>query len=260
MSRWKPEDSVSIVTGASSVIGRCLCERLIRQGAHVVAVARRRERLQQLAEIPGKGSLLAVSGDVTDPSVRDEVARAAASLRDGQVDLLVNNAGIGAIGAFAQASPERLRRIMEVNFFAPAELIRTLVPNLRRGRDPVICNIGSVLGHRAVPDKSEYCASKFALHGLSDSLRAELAVDGIQVTIVSPSTTDSEFFDSLIETESAKSKSLGSWPPDRVARATLAAIRTRRSEVICSWGGKALVYADRLAPPLMNAMLAKTKE
>lgn len=260
MSRWKPEDSVSIVTGASSGIGRCLCELLIRQDANVVAVARRRERLQQLAEIPGKGTLLAISGDVTDPGLRDEVARAAASLRDGQVDLLVNNAGIGAIGAFAQASPERLRRIMEVNFFAPAELIRTLLPNLRQGRAPVICNIGSVLGHRAVPNKSEYCASKFALHGLSDSLRAELAADGIQVTIVSPSTTNSEFFDSLIETESAKSKSLGSWPPDRVAQATLAAIRARRSEVICSLAGKALVYADRLAPPLINAIMARTSQ
>lgn len=260
MSRWKPEDSVSIVTGASSGIGRCLCELLIRQDANVVAVARRHERLQQLAEIPGNGTLLTISGDVTNPDLRDEVARAAASLRDGQVDLLVNNAGIGAIGAFAQASPERLRRIMEVNFFAPAELIRTLLPNLRQGRAPVICNIGSVLGHRAVPNKSEYCASKFALHGLSDSLRAELAADGIQVTIVSPSTTNSEFFDSLIETESAKSKSLGSWPPDRVAQATLAAIRARRSEVICSSAGKALVYADRLAPPLINAIMARTSQ
>jgi short-subunit dehydrogenase len=258
MLRWKPKDSVSIVTGASSGIGRCLCELLIRQGANVVAVARRSDRLQQLAETPGSGTLLAISGDVTDPDLRDEVAQAAASLRDGKVDLLVNNAGIGAMGAFAQASPERLRRIMEVNFFAPAELIRTLVPNLRRGRAPVICNIGSVLGHRAVPNKSEYCASKFALHGLSDSLRAELNADGIQVTIVSPSTTSSEFFESLIETETGKSKSLGSWPPDRVARATLAAIRARRSEVICSVGGKALVYADRLAPSLINAIMAKT--
>jgi short-subunit dehydrogenase len=260
MLRWKPEDSVSVVTGASSGIGRSLCELLIQRGANLVAVARRRERLQQLAETPGTGKLLAIVGDVTDPAVRDKVVQAAASLRDGQVDLLVNNAGSGAIGSFAEASPERLRQIMEVNFFAPAELIRTMLPHLRRGRAPVICNIGSVLGHRAVPGKSEYCASKFALHGLSDSLRAELASDGIQVTIVSPSTTSSEFFDSLIETGSARSTSLGSWPPDRVARSALAAIRARRSEVICSLAGKTLVYADRLAPSLMNAIMAKTSD
>ncbi len=147
---------------------------------------------------------------------------------------------------------------MEVNFFAPVELIRALIPNLRKGREPVICNMVSVLGHRAVPDKSEYCASKFALHGFSDSLRAELAGDGIQVTLVSPSTTRSEFFDSLIDTDpKLASKSIGSWSPERVARTTLAAIRKRRSEVICSLGGKVLVYADRLAPPLVNKLLAK---
>ena len=131
-------------------------------------------------------------------------------------------------------------------------------PHLRRGRAPVICNVGSVLGHRAVPNKSEYCASKFALHGLSDSIRAELAADGIQVTIVSPSTTRSEFFDSLIETDpEPESKSIGSWAPERVARTTLAAIEARRSEVICSLAGKAFVYADRFAPPIVNAVLSR---
>lgn len=257
--RWKPEDSVSIVTGASSGIGRALCELLIARGATVVAVARRSERIEELAESEATGRVIPIIGDITETDIRDRVIEAAASIRQGEVDLVVNNAGIGAIGPFADATPERLRRVMEVNFFAPAELTRALIPNLRRGRAPVICNIGSVLGHRAVPDKSEYCASKFALHGLSDSIRAELNGDGIQVTLVSPSTTRSEFFESLIETESGQeSKSLGSWPPQRVARATLAAIRARRSEVICSLGGKALVYADRLAPPLMNAILARS--
>ena len=259
--RWKPEDSVAIVTGASSGIGYCLLKLLVARGANVVAVARRGERLEQLTETNGNGRVIPVVGDITEPAVREQVGQLAASLRGGEIDLLVNNAGIGAIGPFCDATPERLRRVMEVNFFAPAELIRQLVPHLRRGRAPVICNIGSVLGHRAVPGKSEYCASKFALHGLSDALRAELACDGIQVTIVSPSTTRSEFFESLIETEPGQqSKSLGGWTPQRVARTTLAAIRARRSEVICSLGGKALVYADRLSPPLMNLILARSSE
>jgi short-subunit dehydrogenase len=190
--------------------------------------------------------------------VRAQIIDQAASVRGGRVDLLVNNAGIGAIGPFAEATEQRMRQIMEVNFFAPVELIRGLIPHLRQGRESVICNIGSVLGHRAVPDKSEYCASKFALHGFSDSLRAELSSDGIQVTLVSPSTTRSEFFDSLVETEATTtSKSLGSWSPQRVARTTLAAICKRRSEVICSLSGKVLVYADRISPPLMNKILAK---
>ena len=255
--RWKPKDAVAVVTGASSGIGRCLTQLLLSQGATVVAVARREDRL---ADLSGQrdGGVIPVVGDITDQNVRLRIAQAAASAGDGALDLLVNNAGIGAIGPFADATPDRLRRVMEVNFFAPAELTRALIPLLRRGRAPVICNIGSVLGHRAVPDKSEYCASKFALHGWSDSLRAELACDGIQVTLVSPSTTTSEFFDVLIDTDSAQtSSSIGSWSPQRVARTTLAAICARRSEVICSLAGKALVYADRLSPPVVNAILRK---
>ncbi|TWU41264.1 putative oxidoreductase SadH [Novipirellula aureliae] len=263
--RWKAKDAVAIVTGASSGIGRCLCQRLLDRGCNVVGVARRKDRLltlekqhQETGDPNNTSQFVPLVGDITDSAVREKIVSAASEIHDGRVDLLVNNAGIGAIGPFADSSPDRLRRIMEVNFFAPAELIRLTVPLLRRGNHSVICNISSVLGHCAVPDKSEYCASKFAMHGLSDSLRAELAADGIQVTLVSPSTTESEFFDSLIDTEEGQtSKSVGSWTPDRVARATLSAIEHRRSEVICSLGGKALVYADRLSPPLMNRILSK---
>ncbi|KAA1259047.1 3-oxoacyl-[acyl-carrier-protein] reductase FabG [Rubripirellula obstinata] len=259
--RFKPENSIAIVTGASSGIGKCLCELLVARGATVVATARRQHRLDDLVQSTlkstlGPGSIIPVVGDLTDPMVRRKVIDVACQVDGGRIDLLINNAGIGAIGPFADASAERLRQIMEVNFFAPLELTRSCLPFLRKGRSPVICNIGSVLGHRAVPNKSEYCASKFAMHGFSDSLRAELVTDNIQVTLVSPSTTRSEFFDSLVDTEAGQSsKSFGSWPPEKVARTTLAAIQARRSEVILSLGGKALVYADRIAPPIMNAIL-----
>jgi len=111
--------------------------------------------------------------------------------------------------------------------------------------------------------KSEYCASKFAMHGWSDSLRAELAGDGIQVTLVSPSTTSSGFFDSLLATEnSQQSKNMGSrrigiQTPEKVAKTTFSAIRRRRSEVVCSLGGKLLVYGNRLSPPFVNMILSR---
>lgn len=262
--RFHFNQSIAIVTGASSGIGRCLCELLSRRGTTVIATARRQHRLNDLVAASNAnasesaGKIIAVVGDQTDPDVRQSVIDAANEAGDGRIDLLVNNAGIGAIGPFADASPQRLRQIMEVNFFAPLELTRSCLPSLRRGRASVICNIGSVLGHRAVPNKSEYCASKFAMHGFSDALRAELVGEGIQVTLVSPSTTDSEFFDSLVDTdENQTSKSFGSWSPEKVAATTLRAIEARRSEVILSLGGKALVYADRLAPPVLNAILGQ---
>jgi short-subunit dehydrogenase len=257
--RWTARDAVAIVTGASSGIGRSLCRQLTAEGATVVAVARRQERLDALAAEAADqpGQLIPLAGDITSGALREQVVTRAVSIRDGAVDLLVNNAGVGAIGPFTEASEARLRHIMEVNFFAPVELIRRCIPALAAGRAPVICNIGSVLGHRAVPGKSEYCASKFALHGFSDAMRTELKPQGIQVTLVSPSTTRSEFFDSLVETDAtARSKSLGSWPPDRVAKVTLKAIKRRRSEVILSLGGKTLVYADRVAPALLDTVLS----
>jgi len=274
LARWNPAGSVSVVTGASSGIGRELALMLAERGSQVVAVARRadrldelqrelRPRLQQQPTNRDRGKIVPVVGDVTLATTRAAALRMADSLGDGRLDLLVNNAGVGAIGRFEAASPDRLRQVMEVNFFAPAEWTREAIPRFRRtiaagGPPPVLCNVGSVLGHRAVPDKSEYCASKFALHGLTDSLRAELAGDRITVTLVSPSTTESEFFQSLVGTDaSATSKSFGHWTPSRVARSTLAAIQARRAEVILSLGGKALVYSDRLFPPVLNAILAR---
>ncbi len=117
-----------------------------------------------------------------------------AAERFGGLDLLVNNAGQRRDGQFLDASSERLRQIMEINFFAPAELIRAALPQLAAGNRPMIVNVDSVLAHRAVPGSSEYCASKFALRGLSDSLRAELAPRGIDILSVSPARTDTEFF------------------------------------------------------------------
>ncbi len=249
--------------GASSGIGRELCKLLVSRGSIVIASARREGRLaelQQAVELGSKspGRLITVVGDITDASVRQRLIEAAAKVGDGRLDLLVNNAGVGGLGPFMEATETRLRRIMEVNFFAPVELARLAYPMLCRGSYPVLCNVTSVLAHRAVPDKSEYCASKFALHGWSDAIRAEWKPDGIQVSLISPSTTSSEFFDAVIDTDPDEvSRSIGSWSPERVARAALTTIMARRSEAVLSLGGKALVYADRLSPPMMNFILAK---
>ncbi|MCD0458923.1 SDR family NAD(P)-dependent oxidoreductase [Roseiconus lacunae] len=255
--RWDPTGKLAVVTGASSGIGQSIAMQLVSRDCHVIAVARRQQRLDELAE-SYSDRFTPVVGDITSESTRQRIVDTVGS-HGRSLDLLVNNAGVGAIGPFESASPERLRGVMEVNFFAVAELTRSLLPMLRRSSDAVICNVNSVLGHCAVPDKSEYCASKFALHGWSDSLRAELADQSIGVTLVSPSTTRSEFFDVLVDSGDAVSKSLGSWPPQRVARAAIKAIERRRSEVILSVGGKLLVYADRLCPPLMARVLRKRK-
>lgn len=259
MARRKLRDARCIVTGASSGIGWHVALALAQRGARQIITARRESRLRELAEQIGGlgGEVHCVSGDITDEAVRQAVLDAARE-RLGGLDLLVNNAGVGAIGPFADADPARLRRVMEVDFFAPAEMIRRALPLLRAGRRPMIVNVSSVLGHRAVPNKSEYCAAKFAMHGLSDALRAEFRDFGIDVLLVSPTTTASEFFENVLEDKARLPwRSLGAQSPHWVARRTVRAIEAGRHEIILSLAGKGLVWLDRLCPPLMNRLIAR---
>src|SRR5262249_1144106 len=107
----------------------------------------------------------------------------------GGLDVLVNNAGIASFGHFADSSEEVLRQVMEGNFFAPAELIRQAVPQFRQGRPPAIVNIAPMGGRRGLPAWTEYSASKFALCGLTEALRGEMARFDIDVLLVVPGLT-----------------------------------------------------------------------
>ncbi len=259
MARRDIQGSRAIVTGASSGIGRAIALELARQGGKVVCMARREDRLQVLAqEIESLGgSTLCVAGDVTDAAARARCMEAAQS-HFGGLDILVNNAGVGAIGPFETADPQRVRRIMEVNFFALVEMTRSALPLLKQGRRPMIVNISSILGRRGVPYNSEYAASKFAVHGFSESIRAEFVTAGIDVLVVSPGTTDTEFFDQVIE-----SKGGPKWPEHKavtaeaVAQATVRAIRRGSHEITPYLWGKVLVLLNRLSPWLVDKLMAR---
>ena len=255
----KLKDKRVVITGASSGIGRELAKRLAAEGCKLIINARRKERLEELAaEIShSAATCIIVDGDVTDRSVRDRML-VAAQENYGGLDILINNAGIGAMGRFDEASEDRMREIFEVNFFAIVEFIRESLPLLKAGDEPVIVNLSSVLGHRAVPLKSEYCASKFAIHGFSDAIRAELSKDGVDLLLVSPSTTDSEFFDAAIDDPTKRDwKKGGAMSPEVVASRTLRAIKKRRHEIILTFGGRILVWLDRMIPGIANRIIAK---
>ncbi len=247
-----------VLTGASSGIGWYLATQLIGMGASVVVDGRREERLQQLRLSVGNSKkLIAVPGDLCEGHHRADLINTAVK-QFGGIDLLINNAGIGAIGSFEQASPERLRQILEVDFFAAAELTRLAIPQLKKGNEPVLCNVNSVLGYRGVPGKSEYCAAKFAMRGWTESLRLELRSSGVDVVAVSPSTTRSEFFSSLIQTDSsAQSASLGSQSAEKVAKSIIKAIRRRHLDSILSPGGKALVWLSQMLPRVTDSLLLR---
>lgn len=257
----------TIVTGASSGIGRALVLELVGAGANVVALARRGERLEELERqlaalgtprmaFPTAPERFAwIAGDVTSRADRAAAIQLCCD-RFGGLDALVNNAGSGAMGPFAAADEARLRQVMEVNFFAAAEFTREALPQLRQGASPLIVNVGSVLGHRAVPGKSEYCASKFALHGFSDALRAELAREKMDVLLVSPGTTQSEFFDHVLGDKAKPRGRFGAMTPAKVARRIAWAMRSGGHEIILPVGGRLLVWLDRLCPPLADRLVA----
>jgi short-subunit dehydrogenase len=259
MAKRDFRDKRVLLTGASSGIGWYLASELVRAGAFVVVTSRRSDRLQQLRLSFGnpRKRLIAVPGDIAEAAHRDKLIETAVTQLGG-IDIVINNAGIGAVGNFEHASPERLRRVFDVDFFAATELTRSAIPHLKQGRQPAICLVNSVLGHRGVPGKSEYCAAKFALRGWSESLRLELRSVGIDVVSISPSTTHSEFFDSLIEAPAGlRHRNLGAQSSQSVARSILGALRMRKRDMILSPGGKALVWLSRLAPQWTDQLLLK---
>lgn len=249
----------AIITGASSGIGRELAVQLAAKNVNVVVAARRIERLESLASQikSAGGNCVPLGCDVTRPDDRQQLISTCVQSFGG-CDILINCAGIGAMGRYDEADEQRLRQIFEVNFFAAAALMRGVLPELKKSDDGLIVNINSVLGHFAPPLKSEYCATKFALRGLSDSIRSELSGQGIELLNVCPSTTDSEFFDAAIEDETGKDwKKRGAMHPSTVAEKTIVAMERRKREIVLSTGGQFFVWLNKLAPGLAGRLLSR---
>jgi short-subunit dehydrogenase len=248
-----------LVTGASSGIGRAIAELAARRGARVVLVARTESALDETAASLSRDDATAVvvRADVTRDDDRRRMLAAAVE-RFGGLDILVNNAGVLATGHFVDASPERLRTLMEVNFFAAAELTRLAVPLLRRGDRPMIVNIASVTGRRGVPARPEYSASKFALVGLSEAIRAELAKDAIDVLVVNPCLVHTALERNMLE-----SKARREWQdrkmidPSVVAAATLRAIERGKHEITVGTAGCAMLLMNRFLPRLVDRLMAR---
>lgn len=258
MARRALENRRILLTGASRGVGRELAKEFARRHAQLLLVARSGDALQAL--VPellslGARSAAAFVGDVTDAEFRETVVGKIRKSWQG-LDVLVNNAGVSAHGHFDAHDESILRRIMEVNFYAPAELTRLSLPLLLESDDALIVNIGSILGHRGMPHNSEYSASKFALRGWSEALRTELHSREVDVLLVSPGTIDSDFFNHLLSKSDwipwGKQKGI---TPAAAARQIVRAIERRRNEIYPNWRGRLLVAANRLAPRLVDRVM-----
>lgn len=182
---------VYLITGTSSGFGRALAEAVLSRGDKAVLTARKLESIADLAE-RYSDTALAVRLDVTNAHDRQAAVQAAIE-RFGRIDVLVNNAGRGSLGAAEEFSLDQLREQLELNFIACAEMIRAVLPSMRARRCGHILNISSIGGRVNVGGFALYGAGKFALEGYSEALYDELKPLGIHVTLIEPGAFRTEF-------------------------------------------------------------------
>jgi short-subunit dehydrogenase len=248
-----------LITGASQGIGKALAETAAARGAKVFVCARKIELLQDLAQqVRAKGGVIEiVQADVTSAEDRRKMVETAQKTFGG-LDILVNNAGIGATGHFADVSPERMRQLMEVNFFGLTETTRVFLPMLKKGHKPAIVNISSIAGKRGIPARSEYSASKFAVQGFSEAIRAELAKDGVDVLVVCPGLTQTNFSRNMIEQKAlVQLDHMRGMSAEDVAYYTLKAIEKGSHETCLTLNGKLLVLVSRFLPWIADIIVKR---
>lgn len=176
---------VWFITGCSTGFGHALAKELLENGYRVAVTARNVEQIKDMVSEYSE-TAIALTLDVTSHN-QIKAAVDAAIAHFGQIDVLVNNAGIGYFAAVEESEEEEVRRMFEINVFGLASMTQAVLPQMRKQRSGHILNIASIGGLRAFPGIGFYNATKFAVDGLSESLSKELAPLGIKVTIIAPS-------------------------------------------------------------------------
>jgi short-subunit dehydrogenase len=246
------EGQVVWITGASDGIGAACAARFVEEGAHVVISARRREKLEQVAARIGVSKVSVAPLDVSDEAACERVAAEVIEAH-GRVDVLVLNAGIGQRGEALATPLEQVREVMAVNFYGAIALARAVVPQMvARGGGRVVA-VTSIAGQVATPLRAAYAASKHAMHGWFDALRAELHGTGVSVTLVMPGyvRTDiavhAKLADGSRQGRRDKEHEAGI-APEVCAEALADATWARRDQLIVGGPEIYAVYLKRLVP------------
>lgn len=182
---------VYLITGTSTGFGRALAEAVLERGDKVVLTARKPEQVAQLAQA-NQENAIATRLDVTNAAEREAAVQDAIE-RFGRIDVLVNNAGVGSLGAVEGFSSAQIRQQFEVNCFGVIEMTRAVLPLMRQQKSGHIVNITSIGGLASIGGFALYCSTKFAVEGFAEGLRDEVKPLGINVTIVEPGAFRTEF-------------------------------------------------------------------
>jgi short-subunit dehydrogenase len=255
------ELKVAIITGASSGIGMETAVALVRRGYAVVLAARRVDRLVTVADRCRKLMPDAVVEEIaTDVSDRSAVDRLVAQTveRFGRVDVMVNNAGSGMFGRVHELPETEVRELFDVNFYGVLYGCQAVAPIMIAQKSGHIFNVSSVIGKRGTPFHGAYCATKFAVCGLTDSMRVEMKPYGVKVTNVCPTLTATEFFDHSRMEQRAHSKYESEskmMPASTVGRKIAATVGKSKPELVFSLGGKFLVTLSAIWPRAVDWMM-----
>jgi len=254
-------DKTILITGASQGIGAATARAFADYPVRLALLARSERLITELAaELAQKQgvSALPIIADVSKPA---DIERAVAQIQAkfGGVDILVNNAGVGMSSPVGAVDFAKGRELFDINFWGAMGMTEAVLPAMKAQQNGLIITISSIVGRRAMPGISVYCASKFALNAFSESIRLELMPDHIRVVSFYPGVTASHFGDNLLTgpssvTGKGRAKVTSA---ENVGRAIVRAAQKEPRDAYASLFDRIFVLAATLAPRLMDRMLGK---
>jgi NAD(P)-dependent dehydrogenase (short-subunit alcohol dehydrogenase family) len=244
-------DRVVLVTGASRGIGRAVALAFAREGAQLVLAARSAEGLAAVQnEVRELGSTaLAVPTDVTSPGDVTALVDAAVA-RFGRIDVLVNNAGIGRVGEIESAGfTEDVEQTLRASLYGMVDVTQRVLPVLRRQRSGAIVNMSSVMGRKAFARFGSYAIVMHAVSAFSDSLRQEVAGDGIRVSVIHPALTATDMLREAVPDElPAQFRYMTPLSAEEVGRAVVTAVRRGRRRIVLPRTANMLLLGEAVSP------------
>ena len=253
------------ITGASSGIGEACAYRYAQQGCRLILTASSRERLERVADIcRGKGSpdVRVLPYNLEEPEGIKLLVREAWNAFGGGIDILFCNAGVSQRTSVEDTPMPMMRKIMEINFFAPVAMAEAILPLMTAAGGGRIAVTTSIAGRFGFPLRCAYSSSKHALYGFFETLRAENHDKGISVTIVCPGRVKTAISMNALDKGGVRHGVMdpgqdGGISPDKAARKIVRAIRHRRNEVLVGRGELLMVYIKRFFPNLCVKLAAK---